>query len=69
MAGLNSIIMQIGLKSVSREHKKIIWSDKLGQLKQQSIDIHALWKMIWKSRDGLVNKERLSVKGLYKAAS
>ncbi len=65
VAGLKSVIEQIGLKSVSRVCTKIIWSDKLRKLKQQSTNFHALWKMIGKPRDDVVNKERFRVKGLY----
>jgi hypothetical protein len=39
------------------------WSD---ELKQQSIDIHTVWKQIGRPRTGCINQERLRVKALYK---
>jgi hypothetical protein len=42
------------------------WSNELKQLKQQSIDIHMVWKQIGRPRAGSINEERLRVKALYK---
>ena len=45
----------------------VLWSEELKKLKQQSFDVHNLWKMCGKPRMGTINDERLRVKGLYKA--
>ena len=45
----------------------VLWSEELKKLKQQSVDVHNLWKMCGKPRMGTINDERLRVKGLYKA--
>ena len=45
----------------------ILWSEELKKLKQQSVDVHNLWKMCGKPRMGTINDEKLRVKGLYKA--
>ena len=45
----------------------VLWFEELKKLKQQSVDVHNLWKMCGKPRMGTINDERLRVKGLYKA--
>jgi hypothetical protein len=42
------------------------WDSELTKLKQQSVDIHALWLRRGRPRTGVINAERLRVKLLYK---
>ena len=44
------------------------WSSELSDLKQASIDAHALWLLCDKPRSGVVNRIRLSAKYSYKHA-
>ena len=41
------------------------WSDDLKKLKQQSVDIHNLWKLCGKPHYGVINQECLCVKSNY----
>jgi hypothetical protein len=47
---------------------KNFWNDELDCLKQQSIDIHELWKTIGKPRHGSINNARVRIKSEYKLA-
>ena len=42
------------------------WSDDLQYVKQQSIVIYHIWKMVGKPRVGLINYEHFRIKYLYK---
>ena len=44
------------------------WNERLTVLKNQSIDIHSLWKSEGRPRQGPINDERLRVRGSYQQA-
>ena len=47
---------------------KKCWNDDLEYIKQQSIDIHELWKAVWKPRYGSINSARVQITSEYKLA-
>ena len=61
--------MPAKFQRVSYKHKynrSFQWNSELTELKQHSVDIHALWRKIGKPKFGVINAERLRVKLRYK---
>ena len=48
--------------------KGMFWTAELRELKQKSVDIHRVWKMMGRPKFGKVSEERLCVKCHYKRA-
>jgi hypothetical protein len=64
-----NVLMSAEMQGVSHERiydRSFQWSSELSKLKQQSIDIHALWQKIGRPKFGVINDERLRVKLKYK---
>ena len=59
---------KLSVPSIPCQALKNFWNDDLDYLKQQSIDIHNLWKEIGKPHHGLINKARIHAKSEYKRA-
>ena len=45
-----------------------VWDKELSYLKQQSVDIHNIWKKLGRPRMEVINLERIRIKCLYKRA-
>ena len=47
-------------------HSNIRWNEELTRARQKSIDIHELWNKCDRPRTGIINRERIAVKAVYK---